>query len=233
MVLATVSYFGGFALGVTAVVGEFVNPPLIVPIGDFRPPLAVVVAIHGFVHYSVECLLAYAGVVVLYSWKPFHVLQHHLAALILATAWNLMAVVDNAEYMHLMVSFRPMRLVAISGGVTAINEGLWVISNFAADPSTRAITGARVLCGMTCLTQNIVVSIPCCVLYVVQYLWPRFQSTGSWLAVFQIFMNGVIQPLAFHLYLQGGFLRLQYKLLCRVWNDEVKRPSMIRPSLAG
>lgn len=174
----------------------------------------------GLFQYLIESALAFLGVVTLFSWSPFHVLQHHLFAFILAFVLDLQLFTDPDTFWTLSNSFRSLRMIVASSCLTGINETLWVLSGFLEDPKVRWASLARVRVGSLCLIQNICVSVPCCVSYAIQGVWPLYKSTGSYVALLQLVVTGVIHPLIFNLYLQTSFLRLQYKLIRRLTADD-------------
>lgn len=169
--------------------------------------------------YVIESFIAYCSVVTLSGWKPYHVIQHHFAAVLLVFALNLQLFQDRTIWLELWRYHRSLRLACLSAGFTGVNEGLWVFSTFVEDPGASWLEWLRISTGMTCLVQNIVISSTSLVWFSVYGLLPLYKATGSTIVLFQIACNGMFQPLVFHLYLQGWvFLRLQCKKLNRMIN---------------
>lgn len=190
---------------------------------DSEIPFIVWLSIVGVTQYVSECALAYAGIVMLWSWKPYHLLQHHLTAVALFLSLNMQLVADPDLWLETMRVSLPLRVIFISCAFTGINEAMWAVSNFAADPKATRLAWLRVSCGMFVLIQNIVICVVCLLLYSVNTLWPLFTDGGSAVALVQIVVNGIVQTTGFHLGLQGMFLRLQLRLMRRLYRGESSR----------
>lgn len=227
--LSAVCYFVTFLASFLGILAEVFGRVAMVHFSDddAGTPLAFCVLALMWSQYVIESFIAYCPIVTLSGWKPYHVIQHHFAAVLLIAAGNVLLFQDKAVWFELWRSHRSVRLGGFSAGLTGVNEGVWVLSTFAADAKASWLEWLRICVGVTCLIQNIAISCLAGVWFSVYGLLPLYKATGSPVVLFQIALTGVFQPIVFHVYLQGWvFLRLQCKKMKRMISGTPGTPKL-------